>query len=48
LFLRGVEEGEGEPDCGAVPGATILITAVLLTATTTTAATTATTITVFG
>ena len=46
-YLRGVEEGVGDPDCGAVPGASILGTAALRTATTTIGATTATTTMVF-
>jgi len=46
---RGSREGVGEPDCGAVPGSTILKTAVPRLATTTIgrSATTSTTILVF-
>jgi hypothetical protein len=48
LYLRGVEEGVGDPDCGAVLGTTILIIAALRFATTIIGATTTTTILVFA
>jgi hypothetical protein len=44
---KGVEEGLGDPNCGAVPGTTNQKTAVPLPATTTIGATTATIKTVF-
>jgi hypothetical protein len=48
-FFREIEERAGKPDCGAVPGTTILTTAVPLTATTISGgATTSTTISAFG